>query len=92
VGKIHRRTVAVKTKFHVTRTVRICKVSITGGQKDFYASTRRNKNLVALSKEDRGKQVENHRSLLLYTVPANKFGIRVGCDLHILTINDWWTF
>jgi hypothetical protein len=82
-------TVAVKTKFHVMGTVRICKVSITGGQKDCYASTRRNKNLVALSKEDRGKQVENHRSLLLYTVPANKFGIRVGCDLHILTINDW---
>jgi hypothetical protein len=34
VGKIHRGTVAVKTKFLVTRTVRICKVSITGGQKE----------------------------------------------------------
>jgi hypothetical protein len=35
VGKIYRRTVAAKTKFHVTRTVRVCKVSITGGQKGF---------------------------------------------------------
>jgi transposase InsO family protein len=38
VAKIHRRTVAVKTKFHVTRTVRVCKVSITGGQKVIFNS------------------------------------------------------
>jgi hypothetical protein len=26
---------------------------------------------------------------LLSTVPSNKFGIRVGCDLYVLSINSW---
>jgi hypothetical protein len=31
-------------------------------------------------------------SLLFTTVDSNKFGIRVGCDLYILSKNGWWTF
>jgi hypothetical protein len=36
----------------------------------------------------------NHNGFLIseqrrYVVPSNKFGIRVGCDLYILSINGW---